>query len=1044
MPNRTNPIATYLFALSAMIVVWTVYAKLAVPFLEGPPNVLRRQQVAIDQLDDSNILDKSHLPSLIPANEWELGACKTLLTPQGTVYFKTWEPIDDQGTYQLMPFTIVINDPVNKIRSIEPELKPGEKTPTPIVLRSLKGARLKFSQPLTARSDEGDIEMESAQLDGQVTVYRPANPGSDEDELRVVTRNVQINRSHIFTLADVLFSFGPHHGSGRNLSIQLAHKQDAQSPTESFSNIEGVEQMELAFVSELVIQPVDAHAFPDGTTKPDTNPDTNPTQALSLSNQKTPLRLSCDGPFIFRMGEQKAWFRENVVVTQLDDFRDNLRCDSLQIDFEKDKSQSTSVKNLIAIGTPTNPARIIANSQQTVITGEELNFDVQESKVRAVGSAPVSIQSPEMAFEAPNFDYQLGQNGKIGLLVAAGPGILKGVSEDREGSFEVKWKRQLTTTNFDSDRVKIDVDGDAFVQFDLENQIAADHIDFLVWQIPAANSTPEKTNWQYLPSKLTTQNNVKIMTARLNGSAQEFIANWPAPTIGQPNTTRHSVSFRPAIAVETTRRVTAQRSRRQRDDFQSLPRIGAVGKVVKPRAMKFAGDKVVANLTGDMDNMRISDLTVEGSLLLESNTTDQRPFVISGDTMKLVPQAKELYRVTIEGNEDRPATFRTEGFDLIGSNLQLDQTANTIWVHGAGNLTIDTQNQSGFGQDTKLPSLENAKVDWVGGMVFDGSKIYFEGDIELFANRSANKDGQRSTIKTNSEALTIELTESIRFEKIANTNPNASPANGPEVHRMVFVNDVAQSQRAFKLASHKQDDFGKKRIIGIQNATIDATGKVIALQKLFVPMASVDVISGDVATSGPGQAVAYQYSNGKQSRFNGGSNNFPAQTSSSQPELTCVHIRFDGQLIANAERGTMEIDRNTRSAWAPVSKFDQTLDPDRPDQLPVGAALLKSDTLKFAQWTPRNSEPRQEMQAEGNITIRSQLFEAVADRLTYSDDTDMLVLEGNPPTQAKLSYRKSPKSKSDSLRATKVLYRLSDQWAKANDIRGVEANMPRK
>ena len=234
-----NPIAKYLFALSAMIVAWTAYAKVAVPFLEGPPNVVRRQQVALNYPDVAEILDKSHLPTIVPADAWELGSCRTLLTPQGTVYFENWQPVDDKGTYELIPFTIVMNDPVNSIRTAETTNDPTEKKPAPIVLRSLEGARLKFSKPLTARSKKDDIELESAQLDGQVTLFRPANPGTDEDELRVVTKNIQINRDQIYTLSDVHFSFGPHHGSGRNLSIDLAHKVGEDSPAESFSNIEG-------------------------------------------------------------------------------------------------------------------------------------------------------------------------------------------------------------------------------------------------------------------------------------------------------------------------------------------------------------------------------------------------------------------------------------------------------------------------------------------------------------------------------------------------------------------------------------------------------------------------------------------------------------------------------------------------------------------------------------------------------------------------------------------------------------------------------------
>ncbi len=1018
-----------------MIVAYTAYAKVAVPILEGPPTVVRRSQIAGDYPDTTEILDKTHLPSIVPTDAWELGSCKTLLTPQGTVYFEYWEPVDDEGTYQLMPFTIVINDPVNSIREAENDTT--QPKPAPIVLRSLEGARLKFSKPLTARSKKDDIELESAQLDGQVTLFRPANPGTDEDEMRIVTRNIQINRSQIFTLSEVHFAFGPHHGSGRNLSIQLAHATKADSPTKSFSNIDGVEQMELAFVSELVLQPVDANAFKLANENPASDKPSaaslvdDKDRVLSLSNQETPLRLSCDGPFVFRMAEKKAWFRDNVVVTQLDEHRDNLRCDSLQIELSRDDiSQTTSVKNLIAIGTPEKPATIVSNSQQTLVVGEELNFDVQQSLVKAFGSQPVTIRSPKFAFQGSRLEYQLAENGKLGALSADGPGILKGLSED-DKNFEVKWERSLTTRNSDAERVLIEIDENASVKFDQRNSIAADHLSFTVWQLPDPESVKENQKWKYFPSKLETRGNVRIVSEKLDGSANELTANWEKPSFRQLGTINHKVSYRG----------TFRAAPQQADGFRALPS--------QSPTMKFSGDKVVANVAGGMNQLRIRDLVVDGSLALESTATDKLPFAIAGQSMRLVPQANDLYRVTITGDDSRPATFRTNGLDLRGSNLQLDQTANTIWIQGKGDLNIDGTKQSATVASRELPKLESANISWTGGMVFDGSRIYFENDVELFANRPPNADGQSSKLKSNSEALTIELTESIRFENLDPVNGVSAKRAKPEIQRMVFVNQVDQASRAFKLAGYEKsgqagrDDAASRRVIGFQNATMDASGNVVELQKLFVPMATVDAISGDVVASGPGQALAYQFSNGN-SRLSGFSRDAATGGTTSKPKLTCVHARFDGQLTANTEQNTMRIDRNTRSAWANVDRFDQTLDPDRPDQLPLGAAVLKSDALKFAQWTPRNSEPRQEMQAEGNTSIQSELFEAVADRMTYSDDTDILIIEGNPPANARLSWRRTSKSQPETLLAKKVKYRLSDQWTEVSDIRSVQAGLDGK
>ena len=1022
MPNRMNPIAKYLFALSAVIVAWTAYARIAVPFLEGPPNVVGRQQVDVDYPDIAETLDKSHLPSMVPAGAWELGPCKTLLTPQGTIYFEYWEPVDDEGTYKLMPFTIVMNDPVNNIRS-ESSANPKSNKPAPIALRSLDGARLKFSKPLTAQSMKGDIDLESALLDGQVTLFRPSNPQNEEDELRIVTRNIQINRSQIFTLADVHFSFGPHHGSGRNLSIALTHKPDADSPTKNFSNIDGIEQMELAFVSELVLQPANGNSFPIADKTKEATAVSN--QKLSLSNQKTPVRLSCDGPFVFRMTEKKAWFRDNVEVTQLDRFEDQLRCDSLQIELARESSETSSIRNLIAVGSPDTPATITSRSQETLIVGEELIFDVPKSVIKAAGSKPVTIQSPTFAIESPALEYFLAENGKLGDFTAQGPGSLRGVKDVGEQPFEVKWSRSLTTESIGENQVQINVSENASVKFDHQNRISADNLNLLVWQLPDEKPGTKEASYRYLPSTLEAHGNVKLRTSELDGSTRDLFVNWPKPAAPTIKSFQHTVSYRGTFA----------RPVQWPDDIRPIP--------PQEPHLKFVGDKVVANVSGDLNKMEIEDLVVDGSLFVESTAKDRRPFAFSGKSMKLVPQATELYRVTIDGTENQLAKFRTDGFELEGENLQVDQQANTIWVHGAGTLNIDPEKGPYRADDGKLPQLESANVSWKGGMVFDGSKIYFEHLVDLVADRPATETGQTSKIKASCEGLTLELTEAIRFEEIEGDNQSQIAKKQPSIQRMIFVNQVDQTKRAFQMASWQKNP---NNTIGFQNATLDANGDVIEAQQLFVPMATFDATTGGIATTGPGQALSYQYSNGGQ--LSGGLARRPKNSEASRtpkkPELTCVHIRFDGQLNANSQKGVMEMDRNTRTAWANVKRFDQTLDPDRPADLPVGAAVLKADALKFARWTPRNSPTRQEMQAEGNTSIQSELFEAVADRLTYSDDTDLLVIEGRPPADAKLSYRRSAKAQAETLRAAKVMYRLSDQWTNVSDVRSVEAGLSRK
>ena len=623
MPNRMNPVAKYLFALSAVIVAYCAYVKTAVPFLEGPARSIQRQSASVDYPDVDSTIDKSHLPSVVPADAWELGACKTLLTPQGTIYFEYWEPVDDQGTYQLVPFTMVVNDPVNQIRDGAQTTEASAKTPAPIVLRALEGARLRFSKPLTARSKKHDIELDSAMLDGQVTLYRPADKENGEEELRIVSDNIQINHSQIFTLNDVHFAFGQHHGSGRNLSIQLTH--DTPVADHSFSNVSGIDQMELAYVRELVLQP--AGNTPSILSNRDsTDSKSGDDSGVSLTNQKSPLQISCEGPFVFQMSEHKAWFRDKVVVTQLDQYRDRLECASLQIEMSKDSSETT-VEKLIAVGSAEEPATITSNSQQTIVVGEELIFEVADSIVKAAGSNPVSIRSPRFAIESPTLEYRLAKDGKLGSLVAEGPGILRGVQEGRPTEpFEVTWNNQLTTRDLDANRIQINIEERASVKFNKHNGIWADDIHFVLWQTPGQQNQETNGRWQYQPSQVTAKGNVLLQSTKVSGFTKELVANWPKPTakpIVDPQ--RHTVSYRGRIFQSPPQ-----------DDFRSLPDSSTTP------TLHFKGDKVVANMQGDLNDMQLKDLLVDGSLVLENKGEDQQPFMITGHVDEAVTESQRF------------------------------------------------------------------------------------------------------------------------------------------------------------------------------------------------------------------------------------------------------------------------------------------------------------------------------------------------------------------------------------------------------------------
>ena len=1090
-PRKLNPIAHYLFALAATVFLYTMYARFVVPVVEGPPVVVRRQE-PIPVVEETNqSIDKTWLASLVPAESWELEPCKVLLTPQGTILFKQWQRVDDEGTYSLYPFTMVMNDPESDMTKVEKSQRD-----LPVVVRSIDGATLKFSGPLTLGSQEEKAEMRSARLAGEVTIYRPETADGSQPDLRVLTRNVQIDQNRIFTLADVEFAYGDHVGSGRNLSMDLSHETDGNESAASFSTINGVRQMELAFVRKLVLRP-------QGTNDLALNrkPAAAVGVAAAFSSMTSPLELSCDGPFLFEFESRVATFHDNVHVRQQDAFGDNIHCKKLEIEFgepaepgvelvqptevvqQTGGESNLEVRSIIALGDGADqPAVITSHSRQTRVTGHRVSLDVATGLIDAGGAGDdVTVISEQFSFRAPTLRYELTDDSSLGELAAGGPGLLQRKSTDGKRAFTSRWKNKMTVTSEDELRKRITLDGDAFVMMGPDMSIASNELDFLVWQMPdpqamlagaSDDGQPAGQKWHYLPSQLVTDGDVKIQTPRIQGTARNFVANWPKPVLKDPlaNQTarvdRHYVRRMPQDDSMIASSPEFNAGSPTSDGFRPVPRSrtgpwtnvdvndapkpnDAAGKVLTERGlMVFDGDRVVANLHGDLDQPKVTDLSVDGSMRL----VEQAPasvggpdqLVIEGDNLRMVPQADQLYRVFVGGTSTHPASIQTPGLSLDGVSLNLDQANNKMWVEGAGQMAInpsqrpDTENvvNVSTGQTDPAGKIESVEIAWTGGMIFDGSRLYFEREIIMDADRKPTTDGQ-ATVKTLSQSLTVTLDEKVQFSEMSRDGDVGEIS----IASMVMSNNLDAANRAFASEQQTSDDP-----VIVVSETRDTRGNLVEMQKLLSPLATVNALDGSVVAKGPGKVLNYLRDDGKgESKLSGFSQSFRRPSSQPnapekdrKPGIDGIHVNFDGELNANADRKEMLISGNVRAAYARVESYETIVEPDDKNTHPAGTVVLKCDRLQSAQWTPVGQESINEMVATGNAHITSQLFEATAQRLTYNDKTDMMIVSGSSRGNANLWFRPDPEAKLSHLTARKIMYRLADQWTNVEGVQSLE------
>jgi hypothetical protein len=1057
-----NAVATYMIGLALMIFGYSSYVKYAVPVIEGPPNLIKRSTPKLSQLPPP-IHEKTHLIPLLPADTWELGDCQTLFTPSGTIAFKEIEQLED-GNLKIVPFSMFagITDPQD-----EQPLKPD----TPTVLRAVEGAILKFDKPFNEVM-QGKANMQSARLLGDVDIFRPATNAKQDDPLHILTSNVHVDKNRVYTLDSVLFAFGPHRGRGRNMTIDLMHKSDGDSAGE-FSSIESVKRMELAFLEKLRIEPSpESNHFPGSS-------DTRSKTPL-FSDSKSPLEISCEGAFVFDFESKTASFQKNVVAQQVDAFQDNIHCEHLILWFQEESSDahaaeigvqpeskkasmdSLRLKKFAAIGTP---AVITSRSKAAKISGESLEYDLQTNEV--VGSSktdrPMTLVTPKFQLTTPELRYVVQDDQSLGPVTSNGGGHLLRLTQEGEDEFFVKWSKRLTTQSDPQNPglQRIQIEGQAFATVGSDANIRADQIVLWAREIatPSPND-PKKMSSEFVPVEIVGNGNVRIVSPKLNGTADALRATWddqqqrhhvgfrarqestgvyPAGVL--KDISRSSFQTRPPTLQQNIRRqgstLSANHSPVQPASFDGPVATDARPDSTKPNAnekMNFRGREVTVRLVGQGKQTQIKELKVDGNVGLEQADASGKTggMKIIGESLHLVPQSgsqeNKNYRVFVSGTKTTMAKITMDEMELVGQVVNLDQVANKFWVEGPGSMNIKPKKKSltreNLATESAKSTIQSLKASWKGGMIFDGSKMYLEQDVNMDANQKT-KSGNVIT-SSSSEGLSVEFKEFVDLKQLSSEN-ETTQRDSPdmEIEKLVMVNSVSSAKRVFKLAS--QSAIPNAPIVNVQTRTFDQNGKQIEQRNISVPQLSINADDGSVAAKGPGLIATHSIQTGSsKSPF---SQMTRTDADSNKKGVSFIRINFDGELDANSNSREMLVRGNIRTVYTPLVDWNPGPNPDQIVNPIPGSVRLTCQSLQVASWTPRGSqESTAEMIATGNTQMQSDRFQATADRVSYREASDIITIEGTPRNDANLWFKQSPVDRNPThLIAEKITYRIKDQ-----------------
>lgn len=1032
---RAHPVKRYLIALLTTAAVYFCYLLVVTPFIDGQvAQVQEANQVPIGP--PLPVDDKTEIAKYLPAGSWELQPCKSLDTAEGKILFQDYSRNEADGTWDVYPFTMVL-----KPRNPQPGKSPGP----PLILRTEKQAKLRFSHGLqlgTASNGEPN-KLEQAQLIGLVEVFQP---GTDAGEaIHITTSNVQITQRKIFTLANVDFQFGNHHGRGRNLSIELSHESINSNLKADFSNINGIRRLQLAYLDFLRLEP-------------NSKPRPSHANGTPLHPETAALEITCDGSFKFDFYRNQAAFRDNVRVKQLDQHGDSLACQKLDLYFNdlsddpvapRESEMLDSEFELSEIVAAGSPAILTINSRESRIQGEYLRYNLEKNNVEARGAVQqVEILQGPNRFVSQHLNYEISADNSLGKLNAFGPGMMIRQGETAGDYLQARWKNHLTIRRIDERKKVITLDGDSSIQLDPKTVLNSDTVRFVLWETRTNSLSGKPQGWNYQPFRLVATGHVQVRSKDIQGTTHTLTAHWPdnplpfqatdeeAP-LRPPSKTSQYLPARPPSHSITSSDATSS------DPQKMVARRVRYPNEKEPPKQKlfFQGQELDMLLTDQDGTTNVTDLEIDGDVKVWRLETankggqPQRQIELSGHHLKAEPQGNENYRLQISaGAGTQSATVVTKDMILAGPYICLDQQANRVWINGPGSLVMNQPNEQTNKSNHKeiRSDIQDLKITWQGGMIFDGSKIYFERDV--ISNSVTQREDKSSNLtSTESAILSLELDQYVTLHTRGQGEPEVSAKRPqPKIKTLFLMDHLPDGKHVFNLAGFQQPT--PRKPILIANVTRNPAGKITEQQKLVAPSATINVSANSLTADGPG-ALAIHRPNRSSATGYASPLSFHPTPKTDAPPLVFIQTNFDQTLRANSESKTMDITGNVRAVYVPVSSLNQSYNPDD-QKTPPDAFRLSCTTLTMNQWTPQATGKEQsELRARGNARIISNQFTATAHEVRYDQGNDYLYLEGSARSDATLQTVSETGGKSARLVAEKIRYRPSDNSTKIENMK---------
>ncbi|MES2789807.1 MAG: hypothetical protein V4719_09305 [Planctomycetota bacterium] len=777
---------------------------------------------------------------------------------------------------------------------------------------------------------------------------------------------------------DVLFHYGPHHGTGHGLQVDFLPAGEKQI-LPGQPRLGGLRSV--AVLRQVVVNLM-------GEAAPEGQPQRTP---LKAGDQ---LHVTSDGRMQFDMEANLITFDHNVRVRHPlpGKQQEGLNCDLLTLVLSDAKQkpainadpsepgkeialasneapapvegmagwlpESLTLEKLLADGTGKRRVELFSQPRELHCNTAQVEYDLVKRVLNLRDSAAVDVLQGPQQMHAPEIMLAFHENNRdIRLAVARGAGNATSRMNDGR-TVSAKWQKQLVKS-FDP-QLQLDiveVQGDASLALDQEYELKGDSLQIRITPLvmganlgaPVAGNAPRKdatpppqvervlgVGQVVLKSPQATAHtkwlDVQFQTADLppevpgeGGGGGLFGLQSPtnpnaAPAAGRP-----------------------------------APR-GAARKEVATIPLDVQADSIRALVSRDRQEptrMALADLWANTAVVVtQPMKAGQPPVQALGNELHVKSTLPAQQQVWVTGS---PAQIRSGVSRLEGNVIEFDRERNTLHVPGAGVLQYPV-NTALDGQPLDRPQL--LQVKWAERLHFNGQTADFYEKVEASLRQMVMR----------CNVMHVSLSSPLRFDdpqlqKIA--------ANQMQLAKIVCENKV-------ELTSH---EYQGNTIIS------RSSGKLGQFE--------INNITGKTEAQGPGYLMEWRRGQPQgDSRPNAGKAGKSAARPEKARDWTYSRIDFQGRMKGNVRERFTTFEDFVEVVYGPVLHATDHIESD---ELPEGAASITCDALKVEQYAETEAAPAfVKLLAEGNTKLELEYdghpVHAQADEVKFDESKDYYLL----------------------------------------------------